>query len=105
MCSDACVDSKVLSEEKREELFQCIDTSPHLLGWKVEILSPSDISNCMLQRCSGGVLLSYSNDLFSVLCRTKYNLNALSHDTAINLIRKVITDGVKLSEVDGSVSG
>lgn len=33
------------------------------------------------------------------LCRTKYNLNALSHDTAIDLIRKVIMDGVKLSEV------
>jgi ribonuclease H2 subunit A len=73
-------DSKVLSEEKREELFRCIDSSSHLLGWKVEILSPNDISNCMLRR-------------------TKYNLNALSHDTAINLIRKVMADGVKLSEV------
>ena len=45
-------DSKVLSEEKREELFRCIDSS-HLLGWKVEILSPNDISNCMLQRYIG----------------------------------------------------
>ena len=31
--------------------------------------------------------------------RTKYSLNALSHDSAISLIRKVLADGVKLSEV------
>ena len=31
--------------------------------------------------------------------RTKYSLNALSHDTAIGLIRKVIEDGVNLKEV------
>lgn len=31
--------------------------------------------------------------------RTKYNLNDISHDTSINLIHKVITDGVKLREV------
>ena len=46
-------DSKVLSEEKREELFRCIDSSSHLLGWRVEILSPNDISNCMLHRYIG----------------------------------------------------
>jgi ribonuclease H2 subunit A len=73
-------DSKVLSEERREELFTAIDSSPHLLGWKVEILSPSHISNCMLRR-------------------TKYNLNALSHDTAIGLIRKVLADRVNLTQV------
>ena len=33
-------------------------------------------------------------------CRTKYNLNALSHDTAISLIEKVLADGVKLTEVN-----
>lgn len=32
-------------------------------------------------------------------CRTKYNLNALSHDTAAGLIRRVIADGVRLTEV------
>ena len=33
------------------------------------------------------------------VCRTKYNLNALSHDTAIGLIRKVLADGVNLTQV------
>lgn len=37
---------------------------------------------------------------FHFLCfRSKYNLNALSHDTAINLIRKAIESGVQLKEV------
>ena len=34
-------------------------------------------------------------------CRTKYNLNSLSHDTAITLIRKVLDDRVRLTEVNG----
>ena len=42
--------------------------------------------------------------LYFFLNRTKYNLNALSHDTAINLIRKVLADGVKLTEVCGCSS-
>ena len=31
--------------------------------------------------------------------RTKYSLNALSHDAAIGLIRRTLADGVKLTEV------
>lgn len=73
-------DSKQLTEKQRDVLFDCICSSSELLGWKAEILSPNDISNGMLQR-------------------TKYSLNALSHDTAKKLIRRVLDDGVLLSEV------
>lgn len=73
-------DSKVLNEEQREKLFAAINSAEELVGWKVEILSPNRISTAMLQR-------------------TKYSLNALSHDAAIELIRKVLADGVKLTEV------
>lgn len=45
------LDSKVLSEEKREELFSSLSSMSEVLGWKVEVLSPSSISNSMLQRC------------------------------------------------------
>lgn len=33
------------------------------------------------------------------LFRVKYSLNEVSHDAAIDLIEKVLSDGVKLSEV------
>ncbi|KAJ8316829.1 hypothetical protein KUTeg_004733 [Tegillarca granosa] len=50
-----------------------------ILGWIVEILSPTVISNSMLRR-------------------TKYNLNALSHDCAIGLIQKALDRGVNVRE-------
>ena len=37
------------------------------------------------------------------LCRSKYNLNAMSHDTAIGLIQKVLDHGVNLKEVRNKV--
>ena len=45
------LDSKTLTEESREALFETINGHPDLFGWKAEILSPNDISNSMLQRC------------------------------------------------------
>ena len=33
------------------------------------------------------------------LCSSKYNLNAMSHDSAIGLIHKVLKDGAKIKEV------
>lgn len=102
------VDSKTLSEEQREKLFGGISTASDLLGWKTEILSPNDISNAMLQRLlynpraqtlSPGCLVATWSSFFVFLSRTKYSLNALSHDAAILLIRKVLADGVKLTEV------
>ena len=52
MCFYCCTDSKVLSEEKRDGIFKSISSSEgsEWLGWKVEVLSPSAISNGMLQR-------------------------------------------------------
>ncbi|KAK7010402.1 ribonuclease H2 subunit A [Biomphalaria glabrata] len=73
-------DSKTLSEEQRESLFAQINESLHMLGWMVEILSPTYISTSMLSR-------------------EKYNLNALSHDCAIRLIQQALNRGVNVSEV------
>ncbi|RDD36361.1 Ribonuclease H2 subunit A [Trichoplax sp. H2] len=72
-------DSKVLTEDMRDELFQKIN-SDDSVGWLVEIISPSDISTKML-------------------ARTKYSLNAVSHDAAINLIRQSIQKGVQVKEI------
>ncbi|KAG1659847.1 Ribonuclease H2 subunit A [Nymphon striatum] len=73
-------DSKTLSEEMREKLFSNLNSESKFIGWKAEILSPNYISNSMLKR-------------------GKYNLNALSHDSAIGLVQKALDDGVNLSEV------
>lgn len=76
-----CDDSKALKEEKRDELFAKLDAcTEEYIGWIINILSPSYISTSMLGR-------------------TKYNLNAISHDTAIDLINSVIKLGVDLKEV------
>ncbi|XP_028413166.1 ribonuclease H2 subunit A-like [Dendronephthya gigantea] len=73
-------DSKTLNEEEREELFKAINENNNFLGWITRILSPNYISNEMLRR-------------------TKYNLNQISHDTAIWLIKSVIENGVDLQQV------
>ncbi|XP_021361251.1 ribonuclease H2 subunit A-like [Mizuhopecten yessoensis] len=74
-------DSKTLTEEQREKIFERMDKETDtLLGWVVEILSPTYISNSMLSR-------------------TKYNLNALSHDCAIRLIQNALDKGVHVTEV------
>lgn len=41
------VDSKTLSEAKREELFELINEKNDFIGWSLEIISPMYISNCM----------------------------------------------------------
>lgn len=73
-------DSKQLSEDKRDKLFEKMNTIGEKLGWAVNILSPNLISNSMLKR-------------------SKYNLNELSHDTAIGLIRRVKDAGILVKEV------
>lgn len=74
-------DSKQLTEDKRDKLFEKMcGKLQNKLGWSVDILSPNLISNSMLKR-------------------SKYNLNELSHDTAIGLIRRVIDAGVLVKEV------
>ena len=72
-------DSKQLTEDQRDKLFEKINKLEQKLGWSVDILSPNLISNSMLKR-------------------SKYNLNELSHDTAIGLIRKVKDAGILVKE-------
>ncbi|XP_060597317.1 ribonuclease H2 subunit A-like [Ruditapes philippinarum] len=73
-------DSKTLTEEQRESIFEKLNGAKELIGWMVEILSPTYISNSMLRR-------------------SKYNLNALSHDCAIGLIQRVLDQGVNVAEI------
>lgn len=73
-------DSKTLTEAEREALFEKLDEAKSYIGWALQVLSPNTISTSMLQR-------------------TKYNLNALSHDTAIGLVQYAVDSGVQLKEV------
>uniref|UniRef100_A0A7N8X7C3 Ribonuclease n=1 Tax=Mastacembelus armatus TaxID=205130 RepID=A0A7N8X7C3_9TELE len=73
-------DSKTLTETERENLFQKLDEARSYVGWALQILSPNTISTSMLQR-------------------TKYNLNALSHDTAIGLVQYALASGVQVKEI------
>lgn len=73
-------DSKKLTEEEREGLLQKVLDNKDYLGWAVDILSPTFISRSMYRR-------------------GKYNLNTMSHDTAIGLVKGAISAGVNVSEV------
>ncbi|VDI32089.1 ribonuclease H2 subunit A [Mytilus galloprovincialis] len=73
-------DSKTLTEEQRESIFDKINEANDMIGWMVEVLSPTFISTSMLRR-------------------TKYNLNALSHDCAIRLVALAIERGANIAEV------
>ncbi|GFO25809.1 ribonuclease [Plakobranchus ocellatus] len=73
-------DSKTLTEEQRDTIFADINSSLDILGWMVEILTPTYISSSMLRR-------------------DKYNLNALSHDCAIRLVKTALDRGVNVTEV------
>lgn len=75
-------DSKVLKESEREELFGKLlgKSVSDYVGWAIHILSPRYISQSMYKRY-------------------KYNLNTISHDTAIGLINKALAAGVRVSEV------
>merc|ERR1712050_269925 len=73
-------DSKTLDEKMREALFEKLDAEKDWVGWMIDILAPNYLSNSMLKR-------------------SKYNLNSVSHDTAIGLIRKVLDLGVNVTEI------
>jgi hypothetical protein len=72
-------DSKQISEEKRTELFELICKDDNI-GYVVHAFSPAFLSNAMLQT-------------------QKHSLNAISHNCAIDMIRKVIDDGFDVREV------
>ncbi|KAI9219160.1 ribonuclease H-like domain-containing protein [Blastocladiella britannica] len=73
-------DSKVLSEEQRSQQFHQIVAASGRVGFSYNALSPQDISMWMLQR-------------------SKYNLNAIAHDTTIALVEGVLRQGVELKHV------
>lgn len=76
-------DSKTLTDVKRESLFEAIQTQGggfQEMGYLVKIIAPNMISNSMLRR-------------------HKYDLNSLSHDTTIDLIRTVVSKGLNISHV------
>uniref|UniRef100_A0A1B6DU10 Ribonuclease n=1 Tax=Clastoptera arizonana TaxID=38151 RepID=A0A1B6DU10_9HEMI len=75
-----CADSKALTPEKREQIFNKLCEVNDYVGWMVEVISPNSICNSMLQR-------------------QKYSLNQVSHDSAIGLIERALNSGVNIVEV------
>lgn len=78
-----CADSKQLTEEKRDTIFNDLNTKDYArdsIGWAVEVISPNSISNSMLRRA-------------------KHSLNEVSMDSAIALIKKAALLGVNVAEV------
>ena len=73
-------DSKQLTEPRREALWGQIVSGDGSIGYIVNMLSASSISGQMLRR-------------------NAHNLNAISHDAAISMIRKVLDAGAKVEEV------
>lgn len=78
-----CADSKQLTEEKRDVIFDDINSKEFAnscIGWAVEIISPNVISNSMYRR-------------------SKCSLNEVSMNSAIGLIQRAIDEGVNIAEV------
>ena len=73
-------DSKTLSEEEREHLFRTINKNPQIIHWQVHVLHPAYISRNMLS-------------LFPT------NLNALSHNSALGLVRSLVNSGINVKEL------
>lgn len=78
-----CADSKQLTEEKREIIFNDICTKEYAntnMAWAVEVISPNFISNSMFRR-------------------SKHSLNEVSMESAIGLINRAIALGANIAEV------
>ncbi|AFZ80551.1 ribonuclease H1 large subunit, putative [Theileria equi strain WA] len=73
-------DSKKLNELAREYKFRQLHDETLPFGLIADVVTPQYISYKMLQR-------------------TKYNLNEMSHDTEISIIRHVISAGYNLKEI------
>ncbi|KAL7292863.1 hypothetical protein TKK_0013537 [Trichogramma kaykai] len=75
-----CADSKSLTEEKRDIIFDKICENEDKMGWAVDSISPNYIANCMYRR-------------------SKTSLNEVSMNSAIALIRKTLDAGVFVTEI------
>ncbi|CAI4224221.1 unnamed protein product [Auanema sp. JU1783] len=73
-------DSKALTEQKREEIYERMDTEEEYVAFAIRCLSAQYISNSMLRRA-------------------KYSLNEISHEAAITLIRDAIKAGINVVEI------
>ena len=73
-------DSKALTEEKREDLLKKLQDNSDYIGYAIHVLSPRYISSSMYRR-------------------SKYNLNTMSHDTAIDLVKLALEKGVQVAEI------
>lgn len=79
LTSFECADSKVLTEEKRDNIFSKL-CNVNTIGWGVEIISPNIICNNMLNP-------------------SKVSLNDISMNSAIGLIKAVIAAGVNVDHI------
>ncbi|XP_066156546.1 ribonuclease H2 subunit A [Euwallacea fornicatus] len=75
-----CADSKALTEEKRDQIFEKICETSNKMGWTVELIAPNSICNSMLSR-------------------SKYSLNQVSMDSAVGLIKAALEHKVKVEHV------
>lgn len=72
-------DSKQLSEQQRENLRHKIDSAPFLRSVS-RVLSAHELSVKMLRK-------------------VKHNLNLISHETALSLVRQAMDEGANISEI------
>lgn len=75
-----CADSKALTEEKRDLIFDKICATNKTIGWAIEIISPNSICNNMLRR-------------------SKTSLNEVSMNSAIGLIKAAIDAKVNIGHI------
>lgn len=71
------MDSKQLTEGKRDRLWERLQTCG-FIGWRIRVLEAAEICEGMLRR------------------HKPYNLNAMSHDAAIQLVQEVLDLGINL---------
>eukprot|EP00485_Elphidium_margaritaceum_P024220 CAMPEP_0202713320 /NCGR_PEP_ID=MMETSP1385-20130828/52507_1 /ASSEMBLY_ACC=CAM_ASM_000861 /TAXON_ID=933848 /ORGANISM="Elphidium margaritaceum" /LENGTH=307 /DNA_ID=CAMNT_0049373627 /DNA_START=50 /DNA_END=976 /DNA_ORIENTATION=+ len=72
-------DSKQLTDEKRRNLFQMIQSCPYL-EWLVDAIPADWMSSNMIQQ-------------------NRYSLNEISHESAMNLIQMTLDNGYRLKHV------
>ncbi len=82
-------DSKTLTEEKREALFGKLKADA-TMGWAVDSISAQTLSVKMLRKCAPQLSQWHAFALFRSPLRRRrerYNLNAISYDSAYGLIQ------------------
>ncbi|KAK6635224.1 hypothetical protein RUM44_000475 [Polyplax serrata] len=75
-----CTDSKALTEKKRENIFELINSHNDKVGWIVDAISPNLISNRMLKRA-------------------KFSLNEIAQQSTISLINHILDEKVNVKEI------